>query len=246
MQSKLLIILIVLTLMITLMSCSNETSKTTENNNDTVIAQNEDKEDKQIIAQIETDETITKADIDDNLKNDESVMEIVWSKDSSVVAFTRDIGDYQLQLYIWVVDVEAEERVLGVDGNLYDISWSSNDEYVTVNEGTSTMYNATIVSIKDISIVDNVVCVAGPVWSPDSTQIVFAVLNDKMPSVAVEWDGTSDLVLYELENKKQEIIVEARNDYYYIPNSWNNEGIVYSKYYFDDRKSEELLYEFNK
>lgn len=185
----------------------------------------------------------TKEDIQDALKKDEKIADIIWSKDNSMVAFTKYIDDFEKQLYIWNILEESEKQIEGVSGNLYEIRFSPNDKYITVNEGTSNVYETIIITIEDFKIVDRVVNAGGPVWSPDSQKIAFAVLNDKEPIIPMELSGTTDLMIYDIKANIKPVVLEANNYFILSPVYWDKNGLKYEKSYLDDRQSEELIYE---
>ena len=177
------------------------------------------------------------------LKADKNASDILLSKDKSQVAFLKNTEDYQAQMYLWKVGEAKEEPVEGAGGNLYDLKWSPDGKYITVNEGTSTVYGTIIIDSVSLSTVDRITNTGGPVWSPDSARLAFAVLNNKKPIVAVEWDGTCDLMIYDLKTKITEVVQAAENNFYYSPKSWDKDGLRYEKCYFDDRKPEVLIYQ---
>jgi len=181
--------------------------------------------------------------IQESLKSDKNAADISWSKDKSRVAFLKNTEDYEAQMYLWNVGEARENKVAGASGNLYDLKWSPDSRFVTVNEGTSTVYETLIIDPDNLAIADRIVNAGGPVWSPDSARLAFAVLNNKKPVVAVEWDGTCDLMIYDLKTKKSEVVLAAENDFYYSPKSWGKDGLRYEKCYFDDRKTEVLIYQ---
>ncbi|MFA6807987.1 MAG: hypothetical protein WCR27_03230 [Eubacteriales bacterium] len=182
----------------------------------------------------------TRTDIQKTLEENENIAEVTWSEDKTCVFFTKDIGNYVRQLYQWKAGETNENQVKGVSGNLYDITQSDDGKYITVNEGTGTIYTTIIISVEDLLLVEEIVNVGGPVWSPDSDKLAFAVLNDKKPSIDMEWDGTSDLLIYNIKSKGKEIVLVADNDFNYNPISWDENGLKYEKNYLDGRKSEEL------
>lgn len=217
-----------------------ETNNQTEiNNEETNIEESNEEKNKEII------DTLTKDDIQAILQADEKVEEIAWSIDNIQVFFTKDIGDYQFQLYTWKVGEEKEKEIKGINGNLYDLTFSPDNIYITINEGTSNVYETIIISVEDIAIVDRIVNTGGPIWSIDSKQIAFAILNDKQPSIEIELSGTSDIMLFDIGSKTQTIILEADNNFMYQPISWDETGLKYGKYYFDDTPLEELIYNEN-
>ncbi len=181
--------------------------------------------------------------IQESLKADKNAADISWSKNKSRVAFFKNTEDYEVQMYLWNVGEERENKVAGASGNLYDLKWSPDSRFVTVNEGTSTVYETLIIDPDNLTIADKIVNAGGPVWSPDSARLALAVLNNKKPMVAVEWDGTCDLVIYDLKTKSADVILAAENDFYYSPKSWDKGGLRYEKCYFDDRKPEVLIYQ---
>ncbi|MBU7006014.1 DUF3298 domain-containing protein [Phosphitispora fastidiosa] len=181
--------------------------------------------------------------IQESLKSDKNAADISWSKNKSRVAFFKNTEDYEVQMYLWNVGEARENKVAGASGNLYDLKWSPDSRFVTVNEGTSTVYETLIIDPDNLTIADKIVNAGGPVWSPDSARLAFAVLNNKKPIVAVEWDGTCDLVIYDLKTKNADVILAAENDFYYSPKSWDKGGLRYEKCYFDDRKPEVLIHQ---
>lgn len=189
-----------------------------------------------------TESKYTKEYIKNTLEKDKIIEDVTWSKDNSMVVFTKDIDGFEKQLYIWSVGEESEKQIEGVSGNLYDINYSPNDKYITVNEGTSSVYETIIITTEDFKIVDRVVSTGGPVWSPNSEKIAFAVLNDKEPIIPMELSGTTDLMIYDINENTKTVVVEAENDFSYIPLVWDKNGLKYEKSYFDDRKPEEFIY----
>lgn len=81
--------------------------------------------------------------------------------------------------------------------------------------------------------------VDGPIWSPDSNNILYSAVNDKKPSIDLELDGTTDLVKYDLNLMREEILLEANTDFLYSPVSWDENGISYIKTYLDGNGTEE-------
>jgi len=191
----------------------------------------------------ESENINTKEDIQASLKKDKKVEDITWAKDNSMVVFTKYIDDFEKQLYIWNVGEESEKQIEGVSGNLYDINYSPDDKYITVNEGTSSVYETIIITTEDFKIVDRVVNTGGPVWSPDSKKIAFAVVNDKEPIIPMELSGTTDLMIYDIKVNIKPVVLEANNYFFLSPVSWEENGLKYEKSYLDDRQSEKLMYE---
>lgn len=184
----------------------------------------------------------TKEDIKIALEKDKSIADITWSEDNTYVFFTKEVGDFERKLYMWRVGENTSKQIEGVSGNLYEISKSTDGRYITVNEGTSTIYSTIIISVDGLKVMDQVVNTGGPIWSPDSDKIAFSVLNNKKPSVDIEWDGTCDLMIYDINTKEKTVVIKAENDFYYTPKSWDEKGLKYEKFYFDGRETEELTY----
>lgn len=190
----------------------------------------------------DTESTNTKEDIQICLEKDENVDGISWSKDNTQVAYTKDTGDLMKDMYIWKVG-EKEKKVKGLSGPLYDITWSFDNKYITINEQTSNIYKTIIISAEDLLIVDEIGQIAaGPIWSLDSEKIAFAMQNDKEPIIDIEASGTTDLMIYEISKNRKIVVLEADNDFFYSPLVWDENGLKYEKSYFDDRKTEELIY----
>lgn len=184
-------------------------------------------------------------DIQVTLEKDEKTTDISWLENKTQVFFTKESGDYQHNMYSWKVGEEKEKLVNGVSGNIYDLSWSKDGRYITVNEGTGTIYTTIIITAEDIQIVDKIVNAGGPVWSLDCSKLAFAVLNDKEPSIAIEWDGTCDIMLYDIKTKAKRVVLKADNYFYYMPLAWDENGLKYEKCYFDEREREELNFKEN-
>ncbi len=190
-----------------------------------------------------SEETNTKEDIQADLEENKNIDDITWSYDKSKVAYTKDIGDYMKQLYVWKVGEENEKKIEGVNGNLHGISWSFDNSYITVNEGTSSLKNTIIISSEDLQVYDTVENAGGPIWAPNSEKIAFAVINDIEPIIPIEFNGTRDIMIYNINLMTKIVVIYAENDYLYLPISWDGNGLKYEKNYLDDRESEELVYE---
>jgi len=182
-------------------------------------------------------------DIQTRLEQDENVSEIIWSNDKLRVAYLKEIGDFQKELYMWDTTEEKEVKVEGLEGNLYDITWSPDDIWVTVNNGTSNLYETLIINPFNLMIQYTIVNSAGPVWCEDSNKIAFAVPNNKEAIVPTELSGTTDLIVFYLDTMTQYTVLEGESDFSYAPLDWNNDELKYGKYYLDDRVDEELIYD---
>lgn len=238
MNKKLVILVLTVLIIFLLIGCSDvETS----NNLEVELSDNEGVTKVNGVSEENIVDT-SKDGIREIVNNDNKIDEIVWSNDEEKVCFTRINESMEYELFIWKVGQAEEKQVAGIIGNLYDISWSPNNKYVTLNEGTSVLYETFIILVNDMEVLDKVVCTGGPIWSMDSNSILFAILNDKKPTVDLELDGTTDLMVYDLNLMRKEIILEASNDYMYNPVSWDEEGIKYKKEYFDGSETETFIY----
>lgn len=190
---------------------------------------NQDNQDEEIPEEKEENQTQGK---EENFQEEIEDYQIIWNSKHTYGAFIKGNDEVELKLYIVETNQNTIKEIAGIVGNLYDITWAPNGQYMTVNEGTSTVYTTYIVQIDEEKIIDQVVNVRGPVWSPDSRSIAFGVLNDEEPAVMVEWEGTSDLVIDHLSSKKTEVLLHGQKGFNYFPIEWTEDGLAYRKSYF--------------
>ncbi|MCM1988240.1 RsiV family protein [Oceanirhabdus seepicola] len=203
----------------------------------------QDKSNKENIKENDKDKEVL--DIQTRLEQDENVSEITWSNTRTKIAYLKEIEDFQKELYIRDITLEKETKVEGLKGNLYEISWAPNDVWVTVNDGTSNIFETIIINKFNL-IHDKIVNTSGPVWCEDSEKIAFAVPNNKETIVPIELDGTTDLMIYYFNSTNEMnrvVVMEGENDFFYEPFEWNKDGIKCIKSYLDNREYEEFVYE---
>lgn len=176
------------------------------------------------------------------LLSDENIDDITWSDDKSFVLFTKDVGDYERHFFIWRTDEEEAAEIGGIAGNLYGITLSPDNRYATVNEGTSVVRGTFLLTSDDMQVTGRFTNTGGPVWSPDSKKIAFAVVNDKKPAVDIETDGTCDIMIYSVETGTKETVMEADSDFLLDPLSWDDRGLAVRKNYLDGRDAETVIY----
>lgn len=179
------------------------------------------------------------------LQNDKTVSEIVWSNDKSAVAYFKTIESDQKGLFMRTLEYADEEIDFKLNADYYyDIAWSPNDKYITVDKRPSDIYETSIICCESWEVIDEISNGGGPVWSPDSSMIAFARLNDKTPVILLNLEGTFDIALYDIETKQIETLLEGENDFSYFPTSWDEVNLYYTKSYLGSGESEEGMYSF--
>lgn len=232
MNKKFVIIVLMILVIFLLIGCSNVNTSTTD---DEALENQKNIEGEDAKEEIDT----TRTGIQEVIHNEVAIEEAVWSDDEKMVCFSRLIEENDYELYVWEVGQEKEKKLDGVLGCLYDISWSPNNKYVTVNSGTSNIHETLIILVNDMDVLVKIESYDGPIWSPDSSKMIFAITNDKKPIIDVESSGTTDLMIYDLNLMREEIIMEATGEYLYSPVSWDENGISYIKTYLDGNGTEE-------
>lgn len=182
--------------------------------------------------------------INEMLQNDNTISDITWSYNKSAVAYLKTIEGDKKGIFMRTLGDADEVDFKLSDEHFYDITWSPDDKYITVNKGTSNLYETLILSYESWELLDSITNGGDPVWSPDSSKIAFAILNDKKPEIPIELEGTFNIVLYDIETKQLEPLLEADNDFSYLPNSWDEGGLYYTKLYLDGRMAEDDIYSF--
>lgn len=177
--------------------------------------------------------------------NDANILLYGWSPKNSCVAFTigAEENDHG-QLYIWQVGEQEPNSVKDINELNLSITafyWSPDSQHVIISAQTSTGQTGYIVSSSTLLTNTQLSFFSQPVWSADSTRVAMSVVN---PLIIPEVDneiGAADLAIYDVTSNNMKTVLPASKDYYYVPESWEDEqALVYKKIYFDESSEEAL------
>lgn len=171
------------------------------------------------------------------------VYEVKWAYDGKFVAFVK--GNTQMmegQLFLWKVGDKKPIIIEDQNDRICEIIWSPDSNYAFIDIGTSSLRAGCIVAAKECRTVKCFTYTGGSYWSPDSKWIAIGVESTIEPITPTELNGVTDLAILNIKTYEKKIIAKAAREYYFIPRSWDKDGILhYEKYYYEGKESGEKL-----
>ncbi|PKM77930.1 MAG: hypothetical protein CVU90_04235 [Firmicutes bacterium HGW-Firmicutes-15] len=181
------------------------------------------------------------------LKNQKEVVQISWSTDNHCVAFSVGDMGWDDQMYLWKLGKSEPVEIKDVKDRICNFLWSSNNNYVLADAGSSIQRGGYIVDVQNQIKTDEIGYVGNTFWSPDSKWIAIGQVSNIQPSVAIELMGTVDMCIYNIVTKEKKIIDQGTADYYYSPKKWDTGGLLtcVKVDFKDPNKQEVITYKIN-
>lgn len=160
-----------------------------------------------------------------------------WSNSKQYVAFnlTDQVENENTPvLYIWKAGNSEPAVVKGAKWfGFGDFYWSPDDSYLLFDTGTDVARGADICWIKGLEEIERIGYIHKPVWAPDSKWIAMAISKSIQTVVDTSLEGSSDLIIYNIETKERRMIEEGTKNYFLTPEAWNKDGtLVYGRNFF--------------
>ena len=168
-----------------------------------------------------------------DLKAQSDVFAITESPNKKYVAYMKRVGENNMgpaYLHIWrtgensPVKSDKEEEWVG------DLWWSPNDGYVFVDTGTFVFRMGNLYAVEGVTLYDGFKY-EDVFFSPDGKKIIYTALDDKISEIKwrhIDPDKIKNLVLYDIETKKKEILFRGSDSLDYVAEGWiDNQTIKY-------------------
>lgn len=184
--------------------------------------------------------------IRDYLEEMEAVIRQDWSIDNKLVAFSWGKDGWDDKMYIWRVGEVEPIQIADVEDRLCKFYWSPDTNFVFADAGSSSERVGYLISMDWFKKIDAIPYVGSPLWSPDSKWIAIGKFSNVKLLPLTEWYNTVDMVLYNVLTKEIKILAEGREDFFYIPKSWDGDGrLTYLKRsILDSSSQEEIIYNY--
>ena len=116
-----------------------------------------------------------------NIKDRKDVLEAVNQGEYTV--FIEDKGKGAGVLKIYDSDINVEEEVEGIAGNLHGIKWSNDGRYFAVIEGKGIVGITYIISVENREDIASIRTAGETIWSLYSSKLLIGVENHQKRSI---------------------------------------------------------------
>lgn len=182
--------------------------------------------------------------IDKFLKEHDNV-EYGWSNSKMYAVFKlmdEVVSGNNAVNYMWKVGDSEPYTLNGVPADIGSYYWSPNDSYLIFDCGTSPARGGEVYWTKSMENVESIGYLSLPVWSPDSKWIAMGIVKSIPTVVDTSLEGSSDMIIYNIETKERRMIEEGTSEYYLVPDSWDKDGILtYKRFYFNSGSGGEAV-----
>jgi hypothetical protein len=168
------------------------------------------------------------------LKKDKNVKKYVVSSDSkkiAVIKMTKNVNASGSTGEFDIINVDDNKtnivpEIQYDDMHMQEATWSYNNQYLAIENGTAAQHGVTIVDASSYKMVlDESLCTEF-VWKSDANSFVYATVDKSVPQITpTELDGSPELLTYDLDTKKTEVILKADPKNLYYPVKWDKWGI---------------------
>lgn len=168
-----------------------------------------------------------------------------WSPDNKVIAFAFEEKKYDdLQMYIWLIGQKEPQIVGDVKSIISEFQWSPDGKFVLVDCGTGIQRGGYLMTTEKFELIEYIGYVNRAFWSPDSKWLAFGRESAILAAVLLEFDGSIDLVLYNVLTKEAKILIKATSEVFYMAITWGDDGKLHylKRSFLDNTKTEELVY----
>ena len=179
------------------------------------------------IVSTSTDSKSKVSEIVNSLKKDSSVKEYAISHNSKKIAVIKLI-DNKYEAYITEVADNKQSIISDIKAlsQLYTLSWSYNDKYIAIDDGTSDEFITYIINTstlkEQLQIGDT-----GFVWANNKNSIAIEIVDDSVPQITpTELTGSSGVVTYDVDTNQKQVYLEPNPQNVYNVIKWDNTGLT--------------------